>query len=136
MWSIVKGNNRIRHIPDVPKVELLRYYSNASVFVLPSVADAQPLVVLEAMACGLPVIVTENCGSTDFVRDGIDGFVIPIRDVEALKDRLLFLYKDEAKRRQMGDQARTRVQEFTWEQYGRRLIEVYHEISKRTGLSG
>lgn len=134
LQRIIRTDNSITHIPNVPKVELFRYYSNASVFVLPSVADAQPLVVLEAMACGLPVIVSKHCGSTDFVREGIDGFIIPIRDVGTLKDRLHLLYKDEGKRQQMGHEARNRIRQFTWESYGKRIIEVYDEIATRQGL--
>ena len=49
--------------------------------------------VLEALVCGLPVIVSENTGSKEMVRDGEDGFVEPIRDVEALKQQILLLYE-------------------------------------------
>ena len=61
---------------------LIDIYQNSSVFVLPSIVDADPLVTYEAMACGLPLIVTHNTGS--MVRDKTDGFVVPIRDAEAI----------------------------------------------------
>lgn len=127
------GDKRIRRVRDVPKVELPDYYRRASVLVLPSVADAQPLVVLEAMACGLPVIVTDHCGSGDFVRDGVEGFVVPVRDVEALRARLVFLAENEVARRRMGKAAGDRIETMTWWAYGRRILEIYREIGMRTG---
>jgi glycosyltransferase involved in cell wall biosynthesis len=139
MQAIVKRsiemNKCIRHIANVPNTELFQYYNKASVFVLPSIVDAYGLVVLEAMACGLPVIVTENVGIKELIQEGVNGFVIPIRDINTLKERLLFLYQNKAKRLQMGYEARQRVQEFTWDQYGKRLIRVYEEILKRVGFS-
>ena len=64
----------------MPQEELAALYNTASVFVLPSLQDGFGMVVYEAAACGLPVIVTENVGAA--IRDGQDGFVVPIRDPE------------------------------------------------------
>ncbi len=125
------SNPGIKLTGHVVKVDLFRYYNQASVFVLPSLADAYGLVTLEAMACGLPVIVTENTGSKEAVRDGVDGYVIPIRDVGELKDRLRRLYMDPLLRLRMGEAAQLRAQQFTWEAYGERLLAVYDEIMRR-----
>lgn len=116
------------HIDAVPKLELRRYYQEASVLVLPSLADSFALVVLEAMACGCPVVVTENTGAADAVTDGAEGFVIPIRDVEALADRLLRLHSDEELRRWMGERAARTAQQYTWDAYGRRAVEFYRRL--------
>ena len=59
-------------------------------FVLNSLEDGFGVVLPQSMACGLPVICTVNTAGNDVIEDGIDGFVIPIRDVEALKEKLLF----------------------------------------------
>jgi glycosyltransferase involved in cell wall biosynthesis len=138
MQEIVKEYTRksqmIKSIGNVPKLELNRYYSSASVFVLPSLSDAQPLACLEAMACGLPVIVTENTGTQEIIREGKDGFVIPIRDVDALKDKISILYQDEDLRNNMSRAVRERVQEFTWGRYGEGLIAIYQEIQKLEGI--
>ena len=50
------------------------------------------MVQPQAMACGLPIIHTTNTGGEDIVRDGIDGFIVPIRDVESLKSKILYTY--------------------------------------------
>jgi len=93
------------------------FYRQGSVFVLPSLIEGWGFVVLEAMASGLPVIVTDT-GAAEIVRDGIDGFVVPIRDSIAITNRLETLYCDPALRRRMGEQARRRAFEFTWDRYG------------------
>jgi len=124
-------NPRIRTVGDIPKLSLHRYYCSSSVFVLPTLADSWGMVVLEAMACGLPVIVTENTGSQEAVRNGVDGFIVPIRSVEALQEKLLLLYQQPGLRRVMGQAGRERVKDFTWERYGQRLLDVYRTIQTR-----
>jgi glycosyltransferase involved in cell wall biosynthesis len=121
----------VRFVGHVPKADLPELYRRASVFVLPSLADSYGLVTLEAMACGLPVIVTENCGSKEAVREGVDGFVVPIRDPQALATALRRLYDDPDRRHAMGRVAATRAREFTWERYGDRLLAVYDRILGR-----
>lgn len=79
-------------------------YQQASVFVFPSLVEGSAKVVYEAMACGLPVIVTPNAGAE--IRDGIEGFIVPARDVQGLKERLLFFYENEKRRKEMGEAAR------------------------------
>lgn len=116
------------HISYVPNHELYKYYSDSSVFVLPSLTDSFGLTIFEAMACGIPPITTENCGAP--ICDGIDGFVIPIRDVEALKEKLFLLYTDDDLRKKMGKSAREHVSNFTWEKYGEEVVKAYQEILK------
>jgi glycosyltransferase involved in cell wall biosynthesis len=81
-------------------------YGRASVLVHPSLSDGFSYVVAEAMACGLPVIVTSRTGAADLVEDGVNGFVIPPRDVEALADRLQFLAAHPERLGEMGRAAR------------------------------
>ncbi len=115
-----------RHVPSVRHNELYKYYSNSSIFVFPSLAEGMACVTLEAMACGLPSVVTPNTGS--IARDTKDGFVVPIRDVEALKEKILFFYQNEDARVEMGRNAKEYVQHFTWDRYGSQLISYYHQL--------
>lgn len=114
------------------KVKLIGYspqvvslYQQASVFVLPSIEEGSALVTYEAMACGVPLVVTYNTGSV--ARDGVEGFIVPIRDPNALAEKITKLYEDEALRQNMGQAARHRAEEYTWERYGQRLIEAYEK---------
>lgn len=119
---------KFRHIGPVPQSQLIYYYAQASVFVICSIQEGFGMVVSQAMACGLPVICTTNTGGADIVRDGIDGFVLPIRDVEALKEKILYLYEHRDLCAEMGRNALARVRTgFTWEEYGRRMVEAYEQ---------
>lgn len=103
--------------------DTVRFYHESSVFVLPSLSEGSAKVTYEAMACGLPVIVTPNAGSV--ARDGVDGFLIPPRDPEALREKLLELYEDRGMRENMGQNARKRIEMFTWDAHRKELLGVY-----------
>jgi glycosyltransferase involved in cell wall biosynthesis len=93
-----------RHVAHVPYGEVHRLYQEADIFVFPSLHEGSAFANLEAMASGLPVITTPNAGS--LVRDGEDGYVVPIRDVDALMARIEALHRDRALRARMGASAR------------------------------
>ena len=117
-----------RYIGKVPHLELYRYLSQGSIFVLPSIEEGLAMVIPQAMACGLPVICTTNTGGADIIRDGKEGFIIPIRDVSALKEKILYLYEHEEERRLMSEMSLKRAKEFTWDAYGDKVITAYKEI--------
>ncbi len=124
-----KYAGKFRWIGTRPQGELREHFSRGSVFVLPSVEEGLAMVQLQAMACGLPLICTTNTGGDDLVEDGKEGFVIPIRDVEALKERLLYLYRRPEECGEMGRSAEARVRgKFTWDDYGRRTRANYRRI--------
>jgi len=110
------------YLGQVPRTQVQQEFRRADLFVLPTLADSFGLVHLEAMACGVPVITTPHCGSV--VRDGIEGFIVPIRDERTLADRIQQLLEDRPLRERMGRAARERARQYTWEHYGRRLAEA------------
>ena len=79
----------------------------------------------EARAGGLTGVAKRNAGSV--VRDGVAGFTVPIRDVEALAAARERLRSEEWLRREMGRAARVRAKEFTWERYGDAIAEAYQQ---------
>lgn len=117
-----------RHVPHQTRPILAQMYRECDVFVFPTLLEGMGLVVLEAMACGLPVIVTAN-GPGDIVRDGIDGFVVPSRDEEAICDRLERLYRDPELRAEMGRNACARAHEFSWSAYTNRILDVLVKLT-------
>ncbi len=117
-----------RHTANVPQKELPALYRQADVFVFPSLIEGMPLVVLEAMACGVPVITTTH-GPGEIVRDGVDGFFVPIRDAEAIAARLEQLHRDPALREQMGRNAREQALRYTWSAYAKRAADVVLEMA-------
>ena len=123
-----------RHTPHVPHQDLPSLIRGADVFVFPSLIEGMPLVVLEAMACGVPVITTTH-GPADIVRDGIDGFLVPIRDPEAIATRLDRLYRDPSLREQMGRNAREQALRHTWHAYAQRAADAVLLTPGRTGVA-
>lgn len=126
-----KYKGKFKWIGPKPQKELYKYYSQGSVFVMSSLEEGLSMVQLQAMACGLPLVCTTNTGGDDIIRDGIDGFVIPIRDVEKLKEKIIYLYNNQEICRKMGQSAKERVSTgFTWDDYGDRIIKEYENILK------
>ena len=117
----------------LPKLDLQALYATASVFVLPSLADSFSLATLEAMACGLPVIITDNTGAADVVEDGRHGFVVPIRDASAIRDKLEFLRDNPQSRLEMGARAAERAGMMSWARYGSKAIELYGQMERAPG---
>lgn len=113
----------------LPEKELYKYYSQGSVFCLPSIEEGLAMVQVQALACGLPLICTTNTGGEDLIDDGKQGFVGPIRDVEFLKNKIVTLYEDSELTSYMADEAMRKVsQEFTWKNYGDKVIKYYMDI--------
>lgn len=112
----------------VSNEKLGQLYSQSSVFVLPSVEDGWGHVTLEAMSCGLPAIVSANAGSADAVQDGVTGFLVPACNVQAIIEKLEFLYKHSELRDEMGRQAQLSVQTRTAEVYGRQIKNVFEAL--------
>lgn len=113
------------YLGQVPRGQITEEFQAADIFVLPTLADSFSLAHLEALAHGLPVITTPNCGSV--VRDGIEGFIVPIRDSVALADRIELLVSDRRLRDRMSEAARARAAEFTLERYSERLLGAVRE---------
>lgn len=122
-----------RHLSDA---EVALLYQRASIFVLPSIDDGFGMVVPEAMAAGLPVIITENVGIADGIENGTEGYVVPIRDSKSLADKMRLFYEHPEQITRMGQAALVKSKEYTPEAYGERIAKVYRDmLSAQTGGS-
>ncbi|PRY15979.1 glycosyltransferase family 4 protein [Kineococcus rhizosphaerae] len=128
-------------VPAQPGVEVLgrihdrehvdRLYAQADVFVLPSIFDPLPLVLLEAMDRGVPIVTTASCGIPDVVRDQVEGRLVPPNDPRALAEALVRSLADPASSSSMAATARARVrEEFTWERVVDRMAPVLDELAR------
>jgi len=121
--------SQIRVLGSVPNDQLRRHYSQASVFVLPSIEEGLGMVIGEAMACGCPVIATTNTGASELITDGVEGFIVPIRSPEVIADRLQQLSDQPDLREQMGQAALARVQQLGgWDDYGMSWSTFLHSL--------
>lgn len=108
---------------------LLKQYAGADVFCLPSLEEGFGMVALEAMACGVPVVISDAAGAADAIAPGENGLVFASGDENALAEALEALIGDPEKRRAMGRAARTRVTAgYGWDDYVERAVAAYEKI--------
>jgi len=104
-------------------------YAEADIFCMPSYYEAQPLVILEAMMFSLPIITTNWGAIPDLITEGIDGYLVPIKNVEKLAEKLEVLIENPSVRNEMGEKAREKYEmEYTLERHLRKIEQVYKEI--------
>jgi alpha-maltose-1-phosphate synthase len=109
----------VEFLGSVPQTDLPKMMSESHVLVLPSIEDGFGLVLSQALACGCPIIASTNTGGDDLIVDGAEGFIVPIRDVDALTARMQQLADDPAQQRHMSEAALARVQHLGgWRHYG------------------
>jgi glycosyltransferase involved in cell wall biosynthesis len=106
----LKIRDRVNFLPKIPNHEFVNVYNQNDIMVLPSVNEPIGIVVPEAMACGLPAIVSDTCGAKTYVRDGENGFIFKTFDYFDLAEKIVQLY-DPLKRRSMGEAAEKTIKE-------------------------
>lgn len=121
-----------RFMGHVPSHELKHVMSRSHVMVLPSIEEGLALVIGEALSCGCPVVASENTGASDLFTDGVEGFIVPIRNPGAIVDRLQSLADDPEARRRMSRAARERMTSLRgWGAYGDQMIAVCEALIAR-----
>ncbi len=112
-----------------PIPDMAPYYGGADIFALPTRVEPFGLPVLEAMACGLPVIVSETAGVAELMTDSKDGVLLknPM-DASDLREKLEFLIAHPEARQKMGHAAADKAQAYTWERIGRQTQELYEKV--------
>jgi alpha-maltose-1-phosphate synthase len=111
-----------RHWPHLAKSELPARYAAADVLAFPTLGDGFGLVIQEAMCCGTPVVTTPCGGGPECISDGIDGWLVPARDVDALVDRLRDVAANRDRAFAIGKAARARAERWTWREAGDALV--------------
>ena len=102
--------------------KLLNIYNECNIFVFPSLGDGYGLVILEALAAGLPVIASRNCGGPDIIQDGYNGFLIDAGSTKQLKEKILWCYNHKEELPRMSGNAMQSVSNMSWEHYGDNLV--------------
>lgn len=115
-----------------PAAELAAHYAAAGVLVVPSAYEGLPLVIVEAMSCGLPVVATRIAGHPEAVDDGETGFLVPLDDPAALAARCVELLDDPARRAEMGRRAQQCASErFGMEHHLRAYLALYERLCEQ-----
>lgn len=123
----------VEFLGSVPGSELKALMRRSHVLVLPSIEDGFGLVMAEAMASGCPVISSTNTGGPDLYSDGTEGFIVPIRDPEAIRERMQQLADDPLEHGTMRLAALARVTGFGgWSEYGDRWVELLQRLTGKS----
>jgi glycosyltransferase involved in cell wall biosynthesis len=128
-WQLVSTlqlTGNVEYIGPLGRPELPDTYRGAAAFVLSSNEEGQGIVVVEAMASGLPVVATSCIGPSELITHGVEGLLTPVGSVADLADAIVRVGTDADLRRQMSHAARCRaVREFSLERAGARLCGIY-----------
>jgi glycosyltransferase involved in cell wall biosynthesis len=109
--------------PGRPHAQVLELMRTCDVFCLPSIVEGRALVMQEAMSQGLPLIITPNTGGDDLIDEGITGFLVPIRRPDILAEKINWFADNRSALPEMSRAAQAKAAEFTWEKYGRIIVE-------------
>lgn len=121
--------NRFSWMPPVNHGEVLDLMAQYDVLVLPTLFEGLALVILEAMSQGLPVITTAHSGAgPEIIVDGQQGFIVPIRDPDAIAERLSLLATDGDRLAAMSTAAERRAAERTWDTYGAAMVAAVQPL--------
>jgi len=117
----------------LPRDEVVRAFASTDIFVLPSLFEPFGIVLLEAMAAGVPVVASRVGGIVEVVEDGKTGLLVPPADPAGLAEALELLISDPGLRRVMAAEARRAASRYSWDLVIPRIIGVYQEAIRESG---
>ena len=117
----------IHYVGTVPYEKLEKSYQYADIFVLTSLSEGMPAVILEAMGCGLPVVASDVGGNNELVEEGVNGYLIKGDDVEKIARDLAKLIEDDEARKEMGKRSREKSMKYDWSVIMEKYNEMYNK---------
>jgi glycosyltransferase involved in cell wall biosynthesis len=105
-----------------PHEQVFELMRSCDVLVLPSIVEGRALVQQEALACGLPIIVSANAGGEDLVIEGLTGFVVPVRSPQSIAEKLAWLADHRDALEEMRPACMAKASEYTWKSYASRIL--------------
>jgi glycosyltransferase involved in cell wall biosynthesis len=120
----------VQFVGKIPHEKVQTYMQMADVFVLPSLSEGLPNVILEAMACGLPIVASRVDGIPDIITKDTNGYLVEVKDTNDIANKIILLLQDEALRKKISDNNRQLVKKYAWENVIFELERIY-QISIR-----
>ncbi len=112
-----------------PQTEINKFYSASDIFVFPTVYEPFGLVIIEAMASGVAVVVSKLAGAAELITDNRDGILIENpKNVDEIEEKLSYLIENEKLREEIGKNARITAENFCWDKVAKRIVNVYKEV--------
>jgi len=112
-------------VPDVAD-----FYNAISIYIQPSVTEGCGLEIPEAMSYGRVVIAAEGAGAAEIIEDGVDGFVVPIRDPKAIADKIDWCKRNRQLLPEMGERAKKKASNYTWDKIRKQYVQILVELMK------
>lgn len=128
LYKKYKDCTNIHFLGRIPHDQLVEIYQKADIFVLPSLSEGLARVGLEAMACGLPLLCSKNCGVNDLVEEGVNGWILPEISSSAIVKKLNFIFNNKEVLPKMGEEARIAAEKYNWDNYNELMKKVLSEI--------
>jgi len=128
----IKGDDNLilNSVKKVKQKDLINYYHTSDVYVSSSCSESFGKVLVEAMASGLPVVATATTGSREVIEDGVNGFLVPIGDSEALAKKVLYLLNNPDKAEEIAQAGKAMVRErFNQEKIIEKIIKFWKDLS-------
>ena len=122
----IKQENNINYYGKIPHAEIYKFFDQSDVFVLPSLAEGSSLSVYEAIAAGMPCIVTENVGSV--IEDKKDGLIIEAKSSKAIIDAILYFLDNPSEVERMSVNTQKTIKEFSWSEFEKKIGDFYRKI--------
>jgi len=110
---------------EVPHEKVLSFMQQADVFVLPSLSEGFPMVIIEALACGLPIVASRVGGVPEIITNDTNGYLVEAKDAETIANKIILLLQDEKLRKKISDNNKQLVKKYTWENVIVELERLY-----------
>ena len=118
--------NSVQFVGRVPHKNVLNFMQRADIFVLPSLSEGLPNVIIEAMACGLPIVASRVGGIPDIIKDGVNGYVVDPGRPDQIANKILMLLNNNELVKQISNNNRRMVEIFEWRNIINKLEEIYN----------
>lgn len=128
LYKTYKDYPNIKFTGQINHKELYKYYQEADVFVFPTLGEGYGLVILEALSCGIPCIVSNLAGGDDAIENGKNGFVFEGGNDSDLIDKIQWFIDHPNQLKEMSNYCKNVAKQYTWERYGQKLCDTVKDI--------
>lgn len=115
----------VAFVGQIPNEKVPQYMAAADILVLPSLSEGFPVVILEAMASGLPIVTTRVTGLPEIIRDGENGLLVEPRNPPQIAEKVLLLFRDDALKEKISRNNKEEAKKYSWEAVVQKLEEIY-----------
>jgi UDP-glucose:(heptosyl)LPS alpha-1,3-glucosyltransferase len=122
------SDEKVVYFGRVSEVMKLLIYNSTDFFIFPTLYEGFALTPLEALACGLPIIISKECTTKEIIHEGVHGFVVNERKPECYAEKIEVLLNDDKRYQEMSYNCRKLAEKYSWENQGKEYLKVYEKL--------